>query len=71
MKWKSSEYPEPWVYLIKKSFPECCISLADITTNEEFSKGNKHLVIPGTKEEINNFIHFFQIKKFKNKLPLH
>ena len=57
------EYPDPSVYLVKNIFPGCYISLADIATAEEYSKGNEHLLVPGTKEEINNCIPIFPNKK--------
>ena len=57
------EYPDPSVYLIKNVYPGCYISLADIATAEEYSKGNEHLLDPGTKEEINNCIPVFPNKK--------
>ena len=60
---KIGEYPDPSVYLVKSIFPGCYISLADIATAEEYSKGNEHLSVPGTKEEINNCIPIFPDKK--------
>ena len=57
------EYPDPSVYLIKNIYPGCYISLADIATAEEYSKGNEHLQVPGIKEEINNCIPIFPNKK--------
>jgi len=60
---KIGEYPDPSVYLVKSIFPGCYISLADIATAEEYSKGNEHLAVPGTKEEINNCIPIFPNKK--------
>ena len=38
--------------------------MADIATAEEISKGTKHLEVPGIKEEINNCIQYFLMKKF-------
>jgi hypothetical protein len=60
---KIGEYPDPSVYIVKNIFPGCYISLADIITAEEYSKGNVHLSVPGTKEEINNCIPIFPDKK--------
>ena len=60
---KIGEYPDPSVYLVKNIFPGCYISLADIVTAEEYSKGKEHLAVPATKEEINNCIPIFQDKK--------
>ena len=68
------EYPDPSVYLVKNIYPGCYISMADIATAEEYSKGNEHLGVPGTKEEINNCIPIFQNKKiyeFLNKYAPH
>ena len=42
--------------------------MPDIATSEEFSKGNKHLEVPGTKEEINNCIPIFQDERIYNVL---
>ena len=60
---KIGEYPDPSVYLVKNIFPGCFISLADIATAEEYSKGKEHLAVPGTKEEINNCIPIFPNNK--------
>ena len=60
---KIGEYPDPSVYIVKNIFPGCYISMADIATAEEYSKGNKHLEVPGTKEEINNCIPIIQNEK--------
>ena len=60
---KVGEYPDPSVYLVKNIYPGCYISLADIVTAEEYSKGNEHLLVPGIKEEINNCIPIFPNKK--------
>ena len=60
---KIGEYPDPSVYLVKNIYPGCYISLADIVTAEEYTKGKEHLVVPATKEEINNCIPIFQDKK--------
>ena len=60
---KIGEYPDPSVYLVKNIYPGCYISLADIATAEEYSKGKEHLAVPGTKEEINNCIPIFPDKK--------
>ena len=68
------EYPDPSAYLVKNIYPGCYISMADIATAEEYSKGNEHLGVPGTKEEINNCIPIFQNKKiyeFLNKYAPH
>ena len=62
------EYPDPSVYIVKNIYPGCYISMADIATSEEFSKGKQHLVVPGTKEEINNCIPIFQDEKIYNCL---
>ena len=46
--------------------------MADIATAEEYSKGNKHLEVPGTKEEINNCIPIFpdeKIYEYLKKCP--
>ena len=67
---KIGEYPDPSVYIVKNIYPGCYISIADIATAEEYSKGNKHLEVPGTKEEINNCIPIFpnyKIYKFLHK----
>ncbi len=67
---KIGEYPDPSVYIVKNIYPGCYISIADIATAEEYSKGNKHLEVPGTKEEINNCIpifHNYKIYKFLHK----
>ena len=70
---KIGEYPDPSVYLVKNIFPGCYISLSDIATAEEYTKGNQHLEVPGTKEEINNCIPIFPNKKIfdflKNYAP--
>ena len=60
---KIGEYPDPSVYIVKNIYPGCYISMADIATVEEFTKGDKHLEVPGTKEEINNCIPIFQDEK--------
>ena len=60
---KIGEYPEPSKYLVKTIYPGCYISMADIATAEEYSKGKEHLAVPGTKEEINNCIPIFPDKK--------
>ena len=60
---KIGEYPDPSVYIVKNIYPGCYISMADIATAEEFTKGEKHLEVPGTKEEINNCIPIFQDEK--------
>ena len=60
---KIGEYPDPSVYLVKNIYPGCYISLADIATAEEYSKGKEHLTVPATKEEINNCIPIFQDKR--------
>ena len=60
---KIGEYPDPSVYLVKNIYPGCYISLSDIATAEEYSKGKEHLLVPGTKEEINNCIPIFPDKK--------
>ena len=65
---KIGEYPDPSVYLIKNIYPGCYISMADIATAEEISKGTKHLEVPGTKEEINNCIPIFSDEKIYNFL---
>lgn len=65
---KVGEYPDPSVYIVSKIYPGCYISIADIVTAEEFSKGNKHLEVPGVKEEINNCIPIFQNKQMYNLL---
>ena len=65
---KIGEYPDPSVYIVKNIYPGCYISMADIATSEEFSKGDKHLEVPGTKEEINNCIPIFQDEKIYNVL---
>ena len=67
---KIGEYPDPSVYLVKNIYPGCYISIADISTAEEYSKGKQHLEVPGTKEEINNCIPIFpdaNIYNFLNK----
>ena len=69
---KIGEYPDPSVYLIKNRYPGCYISMADIATAEEYTKGDKHLEVPGTKEEINNCIPVFpdeEIYKFLKYSP--
>ena len=69
---KIGEYPDPSVYLVKNIYPGCYISMADIATAEEYSKGNKHLEVPGTKEEINNCIPIFpdeKIYEYLKKCP--
>ena len=60
---KIGEYPDPSVYIIKNIYPGCYISMADIATAEEYTKGDKKLEVPGTKEEINNCIPVFQDKE--------
>ena len=65
---KIGEYPDPTLYLVKNIFPGCYISIADISTAEEYSKGQKHLEVPGTKEEINNCIPVFPDEKIYNFL---
>ena len=60
---KIGEYPDPSVYIVKNIYPGCYISMADIATAEEYTKGNKHLEVPGTKEEINNCIPIFPDEK--------
>ena len=60
---KVGEYPDPSVYLVKNIYPGCYISMADIVTAEEYSKGKEHLAVPGTKEEINNCIPIFSDEK--------
>ena len=65
---KVGEYPDPSVYLVKNIYPGCYISMADIATAEEYSKGNEHLEVPGTKEEINNCIPIFPNEKVYNFL---
>ena len=65
---KVGEYPDPSVYLVKTIYPGCYISMADIATAEEYTKGNKHLEVPGTKEEINNCIPIFSDEKIYNFL---
>ena len=60
---KIGEYHDPSSYIVKNIYPGCYISLADIVTVEEYSKGKEHLSVPGTKEEINNCIPIFQDKK--------
>ena len=60
---KIGEYPDPSVYLVKNIYPGCYISMSDIATAEEYSKGKEHLSVPGTKEEINNCIPIFSDKK--------
>ena len=62
------EYPDPSVYIVKNIYPGCYISMADIATSEEFSKGKEHLLVPGTKQEINNCIPIFQDEKIYNCL---
>jgi len=57
------DYPDPSLYLINKMYPGCYISVADIATAEEYSKGNEHLKDPGTKEIINNCIPIFNDEK--------
>ena len=57
------DYPEPSVYYLKKIFPGCYISIADIATAEEYSKGSEHLKDPGSKEIINNCIPIFNDEK--------
>ena len=57
------EYPDPSVYIVKNIYPGCYISMADIATAEEFTKGEKRLEVPGTKEVINNCIPIFQDEK--------
>ena len=65
---KIGEYPDPSLYLVNNLFPGCYISIADIGTAEEYSKGEKHLEVPGTKEEINNCIPVFPDEKLYNFL---
>eukprot|EP00833_Pecoramyces_ruminatium_P006678 jgi/Orpsp1_1/1180710/evm.model.c7180000074387.1 len=57
------DYPDPSIYLINKMYPGCYISIGDIATAEEYSKGNDHLKDPGSKEEINNCIPIFNDEK--------
>ena len=57
------DYPDPSIYLINKIYPGCYISIADIATAEEYSKGNEHLKDPGSKEIINNCIPIFNDEK--------
>ena len=64
------EYPDPSMYLIKNIYPGCYISMADIATAEEYSKGVNHLEVPGTKEEINNCIPIFPDKKIFDLMKL-
>ena len=64
------EYPDPSMYLIKNIYPGCYISMADIVTAEEYSKGVNHLEVPGTKEEINNCIPIFPDKKIFDLMKL-
>ena len=59
---KVGDYPDPSIYLLNKIFPGCYISIADIATAEEYSKGSEHLKDPGTKEVINNCIPIFNDK---------
>lgn len=65
---KVGEYPDPSVYIVKNIYPGCYISMADIATAEEYSKGKEHLQVPGTKEEINNCIPIFSDEKVYNLL---
>ena len=65
---KIGEYPDPSVYLVKNIYPGCYISMADIATAEEYSKGSEHLQVPGIKEEINNCIPIFPDEKLYNFL---
>ena len=65
---KVGEYPDPSVYIVKSIYPGCYISMADIATAEEYSKGKEHLQVPGTKEEINNCIPIFSDEKIYNLL---
>ena len=65
---KIGEYPDPSVYIVKIIYPGCYISMANISTSEEFSKGNKHLEVPETKEEINNCIPIFQDQRIYKSL---
>ena len=60
---KIGDYPDPSIYLINKIYPGCYISIADIATAEEYSKGNEHLKDPGSKEIINNCIPIFSDEK--------
>ena len=70
---KIGEYPDPSVYLVKNIYPGCYISMADIATAEEYSKGKEHLEVPGIKEEINNCIPIFpddeKLYNFLKKCP--
>ena len=49
--------------MINKIYPGCYISIADIATAEEYSKGNEHLKDPGSKEIITNCIPIFSDEK--------
>jgi len=60
---KIGDYPDPSLYLINKIYPGCYVSIADIATAEEYSKGNEHLKDPGTKGIINNCIPIFTDEK--------
>ena len=60
---KIGEYPDPSVYIVNNIYPGCYISIADIATAEEYSKGIKNLEVPGTKEKINNCIPIFHDEK--------
>ena len=46
---KIGEYPDPSVYIVKNIYPGCYISMADIATAEEYTKGSKHLEVPWNK----------------------
>jgi len=48
---------------MNKIYPGCYISVADIATSEEYSKGSEHLETPGTKEMISNCIPIFNDEK--------
>eukprot|EP00833_Pecoramyces_ruminatium_P012738 jgi/Orpsp1_1/1186770/evm.model.d7180000053193.1 len=65
------DYPDPSIYLINKMYPGCYISIGDIITAEEYSKGNEHLKDPGSKEEINNCIPIFNDEKLYRFLKKH
>ena len=56
-------YPDPSIYFLNKIFVGCYISIADIVTAEEYSKGKEHLKDPGSKEIINNCIPIFNDEK--------
>ena len=57
------DYPDPSVYLLNNIYPGCYISIADIVTAEEYSKGSDHLKDPGSEEVINNCIPIFKDEK--------